>query len=237
MKFVILSNARSGTSLLVSSLNAHPDVLCHGEIFHRRPRNHLKGGLAELDADEIARLRATPQELVSRAFSAAPAARAVGFKMWRIQNEEICTQLLDDESIGKIILERKNKLALFSSKFLARHTGVWNLASHRKRTAPVQAEPLRFDAKQLRKFVAQQSALFTFYRSHARGPVLDLTYRDLVTDGFAPPLDFLGVAQQDLTPGKQQLHSSDILSRFAEPDHPEIIRALEKLDHPEWITE
>lgn len=36
-QFVILSEPRSGTNFLVSSLNSHPDIICFGEIFNTLP--------------------------------------------------------------------------------------------------------------------------------------------------------------------------------------------------------
>ena len=43
-KFVIITNQRSGSNLLVSMLNSHPEIKCFGELMRATPRWMKKKG-------------------------------------------------------------------------------------------------------------------------------------------------------------------------------------------------
>lgn len=170
LRFVILSMARSGTSLLSTTLNTHPAVLCHGEIFHKEPKWHLLGNLEHLSNEEKLAIQASP-DFVDRIY--AQDRPIVGHKMWYDQNPTICSILMADESIFKIIYERENALAQFSSGQLAKATGVWNRAPSDE--AKVEDAPmLRFSTSAFENFIHFRTETFDRYRTETRGPVLSL---------------------------------------------------------------
>lgn len=235
-KFVIMSDSRSGTSLLSETLYSHPEILCHGEVFHPNPVHHLRGTLKPLSVEEIKRRREEdPARFIDEVFD-QPNYGAVGFKMWRAQNPEYCDRLLADPSVLKIIYERENVLARYSSSRLVKATGVYNMTPSGKRSQALE-KLVSFDAGSFRSYLERHRELFEHYRAKARGRVLDLTYSDLVRNGFSEVLTFLGVEDIPLSPQKARLHSSDILSRF-EPDAQDtIFRTLNEIGRPEWRTE
>src|SRR5580704_6853228 len=126
MRFVIIASARTGSSHLVNKLGAHPEILCNGNVFH--PKNvwvfwpeadlsrEVKEGLLELR-------RTDPHGLLDRVFTTDYGRPHVGFKIFQNQNDEILDKLIQDGSVRKIVLYRKNVLANFSSKIAARKTG------------------------------------------------------------------------------------------------------------------
>ena len=234
MRFVILSLARSGTSLLTSTLNTHPAILCHGEVYHPQPRWHLLGNLSDLSEEEKRALQGEPDFLQRIYDQDRP---VVGHKMWYGQNPSVCDALMADESILKIIHERENGLAQFASGKLAQETGVWNLNAGSRATVK-QAPELSFSSRAFDQFLAHRQESLHLYRSRSRGPVLNLTYRDLVEGRFDLVLNFLGQRPVDLLPQKKKLHTSDILSRFvANKDRASVLRRLDAIGHPEWVTE
>lgn len=233
-RFVIFSAARSGTSLVVSTLNQHPDLLCHGEVFHPRPTWHLKGNLAEVDPATLDR---SGMAFVDQVFSAAPGRRAVGFKMWRNQAEGIADALLADESVAKIILDRPNLLACYSSTLLARETQVWNVGAGKAVPDEIAEAQVAFEPRGFQKFVEARNEQFAIYRTLSRGLTLDLAYGDVVRDGVAPILDFLGLEPTPLPFGKVRLHAPDILGRFTDESRDEARAAIERLGHPDWASE
>lgn len=237
--FVIVSNARSGTSLVTSTLRFHPEVYCHGEIFHPKIEVHLLPEARE--RIDVSRRESDPTGFAREVLGfAVDGHRVVGFKMWRPQAPEACDDLLADGGVRKIILERVNRLASYSSAGLARKTGVWNVGPtpdpevlQRARSASV-----RFDGAAFRQHVDRQDQLFAYYRSHAKGPVLNILYTDLVKpDGMRPILSFLGVRDGAIEKKKSQLHSSNILERFDSSSRPEIMRTLDMIGHPDWAVE
>lgn len=234
-RFVVLSEARSGTSLLTDTLNSHPEIICHGEIFHPDPATHLRGSLAELSINDMMALRENETGIVEAAFNQV-GVRAAGFKMWRSQNERACLQLLQSETCRKIIYERENKLAQFSSRILAQALNVWKRP--KGETSSLDKVPLLdFSEAEFRVFLSYQTTLFDFYRTSVRGPSLELTYREIAAGGFAKVTDFLGVTEVSLSNMTEQIHSGSILLRFKPEAHEAIVDFLDRIGKPSWIME
>lgn len=233
-KFIVISNARSGTSLLTETLNSHPEIVCHGEIFHPDLTWHLKGDLANLSIEEKNTLRLDHQEYIKRVFN-QKSAKSVGAKMWQVQNPDFCEQVLQDKEFYKIIYERENKLAQFASGMLARQTGIWNLPSGEKISSKVPS--LDFSKDAFKKFLTFQSETFEFYNSRASGNVIKIFYHEIATDGFSKVFEFLGVSAIDLKPAREKLHSSAILSRFKSESHPLIQEVLRDMNCEHWRYE
>ena len=234
--FVILSDSRSGTSFLSETLNTHPQIVCHGEVFHKSPAHHLKGDWRGLDLERILAMREESWSNYLAWIFDQPGAAAVGFKMWQTHNPEACDALLTDERVLKIIYERTNVLARYSSSRLVRATGLYNLGVKGKRSEKLETM-VTFHRPEFEAYIARHRQIFATYRERAAGPVLELTYDALRTDGFRPVLGFLGVEDVPLQAQKQKLYGSDILARFEPLERAEVLAVLEKLGHPEWATE
>jgi LPS sulfotransferase NodH len=236
-KFVVFSQARSGSSLLVETLNNHYDIYCHGEIFHEITEWHIRKeyvaafGLPDCQSSQV--------DFCYSVLSFANGRQAVGFKMWLDQAPDPGLVLLKDENIKKIILIRENRLAQFSSAVLARETGVWNLTIHKDCKLQTVDNPPRigFSATAFKKFVEFQDNIFKTYESAGRGEILRLKYVDVARLEFDKIYDFLGVELVAPEPAKQKLYSSDILSRFHPSHKNEILDVLATLGAPEWISE
>ena len=233
-KFVILSVARSGTSLFTGSIHKHPDIYCHGEIFHPKIHEHIRNeytnqfGIALRDHDPLGFARSV--------LSFSPNGEIVGFKLWHGQCPGVCDALLADPSVSKIIIERENKLALFSSGQLARASGIWNSqpGADISRLRGVQAG---FSRQAFFAFVRRTNNTFRHYRQEARGPVLNMSYTEIARMEFEPVLKFLGASVLPVTAMKQRLHSADILSRYKEDCRGRILTALQRLDKLDWLRE
>lgn len=234
-RFVVMSNARCGTSLLTETLNRHAEIICHGEIFHPDPYWHLKGNLGDLSLEEKIALQQRGADFIEAVFD-QPGVAAVGMKMWRDQSPEWCQTFLEDDRYSKVIYERPNKLAQFSSGLLARATGVWNLPPGRK-VAEDKVPKLAFDERAFLKFIEFQKACFAHYRAAARGPVLEVGYETIAGGEFSAVLRFLGVADVALPLQKARLHTARIIDRFEEGSHGAILRVLDRMGCESWIEE
>lgn len=232
-RFVIFSAARSGTSLVTATLGQHPDIYCHAEIYQQKRENHI---LKEFRAaHDVEALAARPARLARAVLDWTPGPPVVGFKMWTWQAPGAARDLLGDPGVHKILIERENRLAAFSSVRLAFTTGTWNRWPGE---GPGEAPPLLpFDAAEFAEFCDRQDALFAGYRERAAGPVLEVRYTELPEPGIARMQDFLGVSRRDLAPRRVKLHSDDILSRFEPADHDAILAELVRRGRPEWRTE
>ena len=239
VSFVVLSSARSGTSHLGSTLKKTDRVFFHGEIFHKKVFAHVREeywtarDVSLRDRDPVAFARDVHSFY-------PPGTTRVGFKMWRGQSPAACDALLRDESVHKIVLERKNRLAAYSSVLKARLTGVWNRAEgQERREAYREALITDFDPETFRAYVARQDHMFRLYKTLARGPMLNLTYDDILRDtAYGACLEFLGLTPPGRRPpGKEKLNPTDILGRFAPEKREDVKAAAELAGHPEWLSE
>lgn len=231
---MIFSSARSGTSLVTATLDQHPDICCHAEIFHEKRENHIQKAFR--DTHDVDLLAQRPVKLARTVLGWTPGPPVVGFKMWTWQAPAAARKLLKDAGVHKIIIERKNRLAAFSSVRLAFTTGTWNRWPGEG--LPREAPPLLpFDVDMFREFCDRQDKLFASYREQARGPVLDVVYADLPEPGITAMQDFLGVAPRDLNPRRLKLHPDNILSRFDPAAHAAIEAELARIGRPDWVRE
>lgn len=236
-RFVILSNARSGTTLLVASLNQHPEILCRTEIFHANAH--------QLSAEQVALRQADPLRFTHEMLEPRDGHRCVGFKMWRAQNPRMCEYLLGRPDVAKIIIERPNKLAQYASLRIATRSGIWNIKSaarqerlgQRRRQAQSEEFKPDFDSLRFLTYLYLGQMLFDRYRKAAKGPRLDITYNDLVRVGFGPVLEFLGVSARALPPATARLQSADVLSRYKPDARYMILKTLATIGRPDWTEE
>jgi hypothetical protein len=235
-RFVILSGSRSGTTLLCDTLNSHPDILCHGEPFHPAPYDHLRGDMGGLDVEGAVALRERdPQAFLTWVYN-HPEVKTVGFKMWQSHAPDICEQLMADPSMPKIIYERPNVLARFSSSRLVWKTGVHNIKLGNARSDTLD-HLLDFHTKTFVEYLRQHTEMFAHYRAASVGPVLDITFDSIKGGDYAQVLGYLGMENMALVPQNIKLHTSSIIDRYNPAHHNAIRVVLNDLGHPEWVSE
>ncbi len=166
-RFFILCRARTGSTMLASSLNGSPDIICFRELFNPIMDGigyHVEGYDNQSAEDQELRNRDFKEFLRRRIFCAHPEEiRAVGFKMPSehfLAVPALLDWLADDPEIRVIHLKRRNLLRMLVSLRIALRTGGWS--EDRKRTlgskfklanVPGAARhPLRA-LKRLRKFM------------------------------------------------------------------------------------
>jgi LPS sulfotransferase NodH len=126
IRFVIFAAPRTGSNLLCSLLNAHPDIVCHHGMFNpdgihcardRLERRGIFRSVGERDRD--------PAAFLDAVWASADTERAIGFKMNRGENDSAVDILLRDTRVRKILLKRRNRVRTYVSEEIARRTGVW----------------------------------------------------------------------------------------------------------------
>ncbi len=128
VRFLICAAPRSGSNMLSSLLNDHPDILCHHELYN--PNGifyalHLRNtGFSFMDMD-IATRDQKPLDFLDEIWEHPLGCSHIGFKMTHYQNQLIFDTLLADPTILKIVLKRKNKIAMHVSKLIAEQRNVW----------------------------------------------------------------------------------------------------------------
>jgi len=129
--FLILSDARTGSTLLAQALNSHAEIICFGEVFNFVVdfiAYEVEGYDPHSAADKALRARDPLEFLRERLYCAHSGAKAVGFKFhyrhfWG--HEGLWEALSADTPIHVIHLTRRNQLRMCVSRRIADATGVW----------------------------------------------------------------------------------------------------------------
>lgn len=152
---------RTGSSHLVSILNGHPDITCHGEVFHKK-KIFLRGR-ARLDDETLTNLESLRNSnrlgFLEAVYGLDYGKAHCGFKIFRNHDPEALSHLIANSSVAKIVLCRENVLANFASTRAARTTGDYALAN---RSAPEKTPLVHFDGKVFAKF---RDRYVEFYRT------------------------------------------------------------------------
>ncbi len=140
--FVVLGQARSGTTLLVDALSSHPEIRCFREIFNWRQDfvDYQVDGYDKSDPLDLELRQSDPEAFLrERVFCGhPPSIRAVGFKLidahiWGFAG--LAKLLAADRELLVVHIRRNNLLRELVSLRLAEATGEW---AGRRRTVPAQ---------------------------------------------------------------------------------------------------
>ena len=196
-RFVIVASPRTGSNYLCGGLNAHPDVLCHYELFHPDQVYctwELTAELGDLEARN-----ADPKAFLAKMWGLAGTSRAVGFKIFAEHDATARELTLADASVKKIVLRRRNRIKTYVSELVAGRTGVYQrLAKFEGPPAPPPR--VHVDPRTLRHEVARREQFYSDVEDRLRRTdqaFLPVYYEDLVTraETRAGILQFLGVAE------------------------------------------
>ena len=170
-RFILLGEARSGTSLLLDELNRRwPEIRAKGEIFG------VFGRGSSTSFEEIART----------AFADESGATIVGFKLFDSHaTEQQISALLQAEGIRVIILRRRNPLRRYVSEEIAKATGRWSQGRPGKpdTAIPVEERRISIHIRHLKtKLQISENRFREFDRLTFGIPKIDVWYEDLVAD-------------------------------------------------------
>jgi hypothetical protein len=171
MRFVVLTTARTGSTHLVSLLNEHPDIRCHGEIFKRADVPSLEKSLRKWTSESAAE-------------------RAIGCKLmyYHDTKHRIVWKYIGDHPDVRIVhLVRSNELERYVSDRLVRILGIRHLKrpstaslrAYRDREAETTFEIDPTDlARYFERSESERNAAMSFIGGHA---TITVNYRDLRT--------------------------------------------------------
>lgn len=165
VKFVLISRARSGSNLLMTLLDSHPQIKMHGEVFKRVQ------GLNSID-------------IWNSVFSKKN--KVIGFKLFYYhpidENDKKCWEYIHkDQSVRIIHLIRKNYLRTYVSRKIADKTNLWS--SIDKNAINFEIKKVKIEIPDLLKSFKETDINIeqtnNFYSNHEK---LIVFYEDLVED-------------------------------------------------------
>jgi LPS sulfotransferase NodH len=171
-RFIILSRSRTGSNLLLSLLNSHPNVQAEWEIF------------ARLDGEPHDRR-------LARAFGRQPRRiRAKGFKLFYYHplddnSDALWRDLVADQALRVIHLKRRNILRCLVSRKIAAQRDAWSAAADNTGEAP-RRKTVSFTTSELQDGFSQTRAWEHMgdrdFRHHR---LLSLAYEDMAAQPAA----------------------------------------------------
>lgn len=242
INFTIIANPRTGSNHLIELLNSHNEITCHREVFHRDNIYMLEGTRNEL----LQERKDNPLAFLMQMYDLSPT-RACGFKIFNGHDDSVLDQVIHDSSIKKIILYRPNFLSVYSSEKIAQLENRYLIIGDRIKKTDVNvydssrtSEKAYFDKVE---FELALNAYQDFYKktvialNKTNQDYLLLNYEDYINEYFfRRTFSFLGLFQPDEVHTRmRKLNSSDILSRFTNPNEVKIY--IEKIGRMNWAYE
>lgn len=247
-KFIVAGVQRSGTTLVTTSLDSHPDIHCAGELFKmRRPRGRvevLDGGYrAYLDsalwlklADRLLRRRVVYGFLDG--FFEHQDFKAVGFKL--MNNHTVPGQFpmavpyLIDRQVSIIHVIRENVFKTYLSRLVAQNRRVFH-ATQEPGELPRLTVPTTDLKRKLSRIEEQGSRLTELFSGSV--PYVACVYENYVADPQAEGwklLSFLGVPVATLRSPLVKLGSDDLSEVVDNMD--EVRLSVRGTRYEKWIV-
>lgn len=207
-KFIVVTRSRTGSNLLISLLNAHPNIEAYGELFGSLKKETTAKKWADIFSNKFKNIK------------------YVGFKIFYYHpidsdDKSVWDIIEKDRSIKIIHLRRTNMLRTYISKQIALKTNVWSTSEVGKSTKTdkrieVDVEDCLADFENVRSWGEKTSKQFEAH------DLLELTYEEMIKDNGATMnevFEFLGVAKHPVKSilKKQNPEAlKDIVSNFEE---------------------
>lgn len=204
-RFIVLGSGRTGSNLLVSMLNSHPQIQCLNELFNPSEPDRILWGRAEREtgSEDLALRASNPVRFLEERVFVDPTGRArlVGFKIFYYHardpiGEQVWLHLRSDSELKVIHIKRRNRLRKHLSEQVAKMTRKWAITSDReahrniKVTLPVEQCVASFE-----RTIGYENEAAEFFKNHA---ILDVYYEALSSNSEqigARVLNFLGAKQ------------------------------------------
>lgn len=233
---------RTGSNMITSRLNTHPRIEFYNELFHREyvifQDKRVSG-----DPEVVARRDRDPSSFISQVWNGAYEPKekreqleAVGFKLFLNHNAEALRYVTNSDS-KIVLLRRRNALSRFSSFKIAAQTGKWKATSSKG----VKRSLVDFRETEFRAYHQNYLSLETLYEmvlNRWNRPYFSVWYEDFISSSevWNDLVRFVGFEPNDFgdSPLIKQ-NSSDILSRFSNPD--DVKKFVAKVDRYDWLKE
>jgi LPS sulfotransferase NodH len=187
--FIILCEPRTGSTLLHTSLNFHPNIKSYGEVIREQVEKNHNGCLMDLEDDLF-----TPH---------ASHLWAIGLKLFYFYYDHpaytnIFKQVVSRKDVKVIHLIRSDIFKLYVSLKVAQKTNIWSASSKRSdKSQRIFVNPEEF--KQFAETYMQRQHFFKkLFHTHE---VISVTYENLINNPqkeLANVQQFLGVRPQRL---------------------------------------
>ena len=235
-RFVVLTQARTGSEYLCTRLNSHPQIVCHRELFNERRVVHVLPMRQFPELDDPSGRDADPIGFLGRILGATaelhPDQRCIGFKLFFDHHEAVREHVLSNREWSILWLERRNKLAQFTSLLIARETARWNA----RRGDPPIRHQVAVDLAEFAAYVESQAAASTATQRllESRGGFLKID-SERIDASLPEMLSFLGVRPDEPTrSGRVRQNVPQMSERIV--NWPNVASYLQRCGREDWAS-
>jgi hypothetical protein len=250
IKFLIVSRKRTGSTMLRTALDSHPNIRCLGEIFRiDKPLTERPGTLKTIkklnpikynSSEELERsIRDKPINFFDSVLEKNSRMLAFGCKIFKRHHEKLVKEAISRDDFRIIILCRDNQLALYSSQKVADKTGRHNIFKsdlfNKYHKNPNKVKFNQDEFVKYRNRVRRFNDFVEMIIENAICPVMKLEYATLIKMGnYEDVLNFLEVNPKvPIQPKTVKRNDGPIENRFLNPD--EVKSYLHKIGKISWL--
>jgi hypothetical protein len=162
-RFVIISIPRTGSNLLCGALDAHPEIICHYELFHKVAIYHSSKYGDECVKDySVKKRNQDPNAFLNHLFEFrfGKHAKTIGYKIFAGHNDSLLDELIQDRKVKKIILKRDNLFLAYVSHLEAQRSGVYVVVKEKENSTKANDFKVTVDLKKFKYFEKINSTFF-----------------------------------------------------------------------------
>lgn len=206
---------RTGGNYLCSLLNSHPEIICHYEVFHLE-EIYYADEYHHLNLCTLKERDRRPEEFLNRLWKASFSHNIVGFKIFPHHNRTAFTQVMEDGSVRKLLLSRKNRIRTYVSLLIAYKTNQWSTIVKVAEGNPIKVV---VDVNSLHKFVKENNKIYNELKKElkkSKQKFIELTYEDLVAGKENHKIfDYLGASHYELRSNLRRQNPYSLKSMIA----------------------
>jgi hypothetical protein len=240
--FCIFSSPGSGGSLLVEELDAHPQVVCHGELFHHKrlplPMNLKLLLQRDYDSKRQHDAHGFLADLRRASRSVYPQKPLMGFEVRPAHGDRIWRRFAAEAALRKVLVQRANKLAQYARAMrgLGRASGAEAGTIHVKSGKEGQRPP--FGAQEFERWLAHlQRYEAALIDEGGASHLITVTHEELLGGGSRHGLLLHIGATIDTPPAAPPTprQAIDVAERFADPET--VRMAMRQRGSEHWLHE
>jgi len=235
IKFVVITQPRSGSTYLVETLNSNPQLTCENELFNPRQIVKIDSSQTDDSPPALRKRNNRPIQFLQNFYASADNTKvsAIGFNFMLGHNFKVLNYLLNQEEIKIIFLERENKLGQASSWFKALDDRIWAT----KNSKDIQAEKISFKRFQYIGQINLSKTLDSLFKRAIknRPNTLRVTYSDFahLDSLLASVARFLNVDNQFQPSSLLKQNPNSLIERFANPK--QVISTCKTYGLSDWL--
>jgi hypothetical protein len=239
--FCIFSSPGAGGSLLVEELDAHPQVMCHGELFHHKRLPLPMNLKLLLQRDYDSKRQHDPYgflaDLRRASRSVYPQKPLMGFEVRPAHGDGIWRRFAAEAALRKVLVQRANKLAQYARAMrgLGRASGAQAGTIHVKGGG--QRPP--FGEQEFERWLGHLQRYEAALTGEGGAPhLITVTHEDLLRDDFRRELFLhIGAGAIDMPPAAPPTprQAIDVAERFADPEA--VRMAMRQRGSEHWLHE